>query len=575
MRVSDLALTIRDGPGTTFPREITWVHAMSDSDIPVIRHADVILRGGRIHTLDAADTVVSSLAVAGDAIAAAGDDRDTAALLGPDTEVVDLAGRTVIPGLHDSHAHVADAGNGWNLQVRWEGVPSLADALRALQVRAAEASPGQWVQVLGGWSEFQFAEHRLPTHAEIESVSEDVPVMVVFLDTAAFLNRAALRELGYDKSTPDPPGGEIQRDDAGNPTGLLIAKPSTEVLAQAVMRGPVPDTDEMLNATHRFLRELSRRGVTGVIDAGATGFPECYGALRTLRAQNRLNLRAALNVCAIRPGRELDDFTKLIEALDLDNDDLLWNNGAGEVLLLDAVDNCNFAQARPVLPDDLGHQLEPVVRLLVENRWPFTFHATYDETARRFLAVLEKVDRDLPFDGLRWAVDHAETIHPETIDRVAALGGGITVQPRMAYRGEQFLKRYGPEAARHVQPVMEMLTRGVPVGGGTDGAWLAGTNPWQALRWFTTGTTLGGLELWRPEDRLDRTLALRLFTGGSAWFTGDQRRRGTLEPGKLADFAVLSADYFTIPDAELPDLESVLTVVGGRVVYQGGPYAPR
>jgi predicted amidohydrolase YtcJ len=545
------------------------------SDIPVIRQADLIVRGGRIHTLDAADTVVSSLAVAGDVIAAAGDDRDTAALLGPDTEVIDLGGRTVIPGLHDSHAHLADAGNSWNMQVRWEGVPSLADALRRLQVRAAEASPGQWVQVLGGWSETQFAEHRLPTQAEIESVSEDVPVMVVLLDSAAFLNRAALRDLGYDKSTPDPPGGEIQRDDAGNPTGLLIAKPSPEVLAEAVLRGPVADSDEMLNATHRFQRELSRLGVTGVIDGGATGFPECYGALRTLRAQNRLSLRMALNVSAMRAGRELEDFARLTEAMDLDGDDMLRTNGAGEVLLVDAVDYCNFAQPRPEPPDDLGQRLEPVVRLLVARGWPFTFHATYDETARRFLAVLEKVNRDLPFDGLRWAVEHAETIQPETIDRVAALGGGITVQPRMAYRGEQFLKRYGPQAARHVQPVMEMLTRGVPVGGGTDGAWLSGANPWTALRWFTTGTTLGGLEMWRPEDRLDRTLALRLFTGGSAWFTGEQRRRGALEPGMLADFAVLSADYFTVPEAELPDLESLLTVVGGRVVYEGGPYAPR
>jgi predicted amidohydrolase YtcJ len=545
------------------------------SDKPVIRQADLIVRGGRVHTLDAADTVVSSLAVADGEIAAAGDDRETAALLGPDTEVIDLAGRTVVPGLHDSHMHLANAGNSWNLQVRWEGVPSLADALRLLQVRAAEASPGQWVQVLGGWSEDQFAEHRLPSHDEIESVSEDVPVMVAFLDTAAFLNRAALRALGYDKSTPDLPGGEIQRDNAGNPTGLLIAKPSMAEIERVLLNAPRPDSEDMLIATHRFLRELSRRGVTGVIDAGAAGFPECYGALRTLRTQNRLNVRTALNVSATHPGREHEDFVRITDALDLAGDDLLWANGAGEVLLLDGVDHCNFAQPRPELPEDLEAQLEPVVRLLVERRWPFTFSATYDETIRRFLTVLERMNHRLPFDGLRWAVDHAETIQPETIDRVAALGGGITVQHRMAYRGGEFLRRYGPEAARKAQPVMEMLFRGVPVGGGTDGAWLAGANPWEALRWFTTGTTLGGLELWRPDTRLDRTLALRLFTGGSAWFTGEQRRRGTLEPGMAADFAVLSADYFGVPDAELPDLESVLTVVGGRVVYEGGPYAPR
>jgi predicted amidohydrolase YtcJ len=540
------------------------------SETPAIRHADLILRGGRVHTLDAAGTVVSSLALAGDRITAVGDDRETSALLGPDTEVVDLDGRTVIPGLHDSHLHLANAGNSWNLQVRWDGIPTLADALRLLQVRAAEAGPGPWIQVLGGWSPEQFAEHRLPSHDEIESVSSDVPVLVVFLDTAAFLNRAAVRALGFTQATPNPPGGEIQRDAAGNPTGLLIAQPSPAVLALAVLGTPRLEPDARVNSTHRFLRELSARGVTGAIDAGASGFPNAYDALRTLRAQNRLPVRTALNVLASRPGSERDDLDAMMSALNLRADDLLWFNGVGEALVLDGVDFSNFAQPRPELSPALGRHLEPVVRLLVERRWPFSFHATYDESIVRFLGVLEKVDRDVPFHGLRWAVEHAETIRPETIDRVAALGGGITVQHRMAYRGEEFLKRYGPEAARHAQPVMEMLTRGVPVGGGTDGTWMASANPWDALRWFTTGTTLGGLAMWRPEDRLDRTLALRLFTEGSAWFTGDQERRGTLEPGKLADLAVLSADYFSVPDAEIAGLTSVLTIVGGKVVHEGG-----
>ncbi|ACU75634.1 Amidohydrolase 3 [Catenulispora acidiphila DSM 44928] len=543
------------------------------SDIPVIRHADLILRGGRVHTLDAADTVVSSLAVAGGRIAAAGDDRETAVLLGPDTEVVDLAGRVVVPGLHDSHLHLTDAGNSWNLQVRWDGVPSLADALKLLALRAAEAAPGQWVQVIGGWSDTQFAEHRLPTLAEIESVSADVPVLVVFLDTAAFLNAAALRALGYDQTTPDPPGGEIQRDTAGNPTGLLLSRPSPAVLALAVLGAPQLKPSEQVGSTDRFLRELSRRGVTGAIDAGATGIPGCYDALRTLRAQNRLPVRTALNVMASRPGEEREELATLLRGVTFHDDDMLWFNGIGEALTLDGVDFSNFAQPRPALSDAMGRHLEPLVRLLASNRWPFSFHATYEESISRFLGVLEKVNRDVPFDGLRWAVEHAETIRPQTIDRVAALGGGITVQHRMAYRGEQFLKRYGPEAARHVQPVMEMLTRGVPVGGGTDGTWMADANPWGALRWFTTGTTLGGLEMWRPEDRLDRTLALRLFTGGSAWFTGEAHQRGALEPGMLADFAVLSADYFSVPENEIADVESVLTVVGGAVVHAAGPYA--
>jgi predicted amidohydrolase YtcJ len=247
--------------------------------------------------------------------------------------------------------------------------------------------------------------------------------------------------------------------------------------------------------------------------------------------------------------------------------------GAGEQLVAAAADFENFLEPRPVLADTMEAALEPVVRLFVRNRWPFRIHGTYDESISRFLDVFERVDRDTPFGGLRFVVDHAETIGARNVDRIRALGGGVSVQHRMAYQGEHFLARYGREAAGSAPPVKLMLARGLPVALGTDMTRVAGYNPWVALHWLTAGRTVGGAEVIPPANRLTREGALRLFTVGSAWVSGEEREKGRIAPGQYADFAVLSADYLTVPDSAVPRIESVLTVVGGRPVYGAGPYA--
>jgi predicted amidohydrolase YtcJ len=213
------------------------------------------------------------------------------------------------------------------------------------------------------------------------------------------------------------------------------------------------------------------------------------------------------------------------------------------------------------------------VRLLAENRWPFRLHATYDESISRFLDVFEDVNREVPLEGLRWFFDHAETISDRNIDRVRALGGGVAIQHRMAFQGEYFVDRYGAEAARRTPPVKRMLDSGVPVGAGTDATRVASYNPWVALSWLVTGKTVGGLSLYPEANRLDRATALRLYTSGSAWFSGEEDVKGVIAPGQYADIAVLSADYFAVPENEIDSIESVLTMVGGKVVYGSGEYA--
>ncbi|WP_287813503.1 amidohydrolase family protein, partial [Pseudomonas sp.] len=215
-------------------------------------------------------------------------------------------------------------------------------------------------------------------------------------------------------------------------------------------------------------------------------------------------------------------------------------------------------------------ELEPVVRHLVEHRWPFRLHATYNESISRMLDVFEKVNRDIPFNGLPWFFDHAETITPQNIERVRALGGGIAIQDRMAFQGEYFVERYGAAAAEATPPVKRMLAEGVPVGAGTDATRVSSYNPWTSLYWMVSGRTVGGLELY-PEG-LPRATALELFTHGSAWFSSEQGKKGQIKVGQLADLAVLSADFFTVEPEAIKWIESVLTVVGGKVVYADGDF---
>jgi len=245
-------------------------------------------------------------------------------------------------------------------------------------------------------------------------------------------------------------------------------------------------------------------------------------------------------------------------------------SGAGENLTWAAVDSENFLEPRPELVEAMDAELEKIIRLLVRNHWPFRIHATYNESITRFLDVIERVNRETPLNGLRFIIDHAETISDRNIARVRALGGGIAVQDRMAFQGEHFVERYGAGTAGRAPPIKRMLELGVPVGLGTDATRVASYNPWVALRWAVSGRTVGGLTLYDEASRIDRTQALRLYTTGSAWFSGEEREKGTIETGKLADFAVLTENYFAVPEDRIDKIESALTVVAGKVVYGAG-----
>src|SRR5467141_693145 len=342
--------------------------------------ADLILHNGRITTLDRQIPEAQAVAIRGGRFVAVGTDRELMARADAATKRIDLKGRRVIPGLIDSHMHIIRGGLNYNMELRWDGVRSLADAMRMLKEQVARTPSPQWVRVVGGFTEHQFAEKRLPTLDEINAVAPDTPVFLLHLYDRALLNRAAVRAVGYTKDTPDLPGGEIVRGPNGEPTGLLIAKPNATVLYATLAKGPTLPPDYQKNSTLHFMREVNRLGVTGVIDAGGgfQNYPEDYRIIEELRREGQLTVRIAYNVMPQKPKEELQDFESLAKQVRPgQGDDSYRNNGAGELLVYSAADYEDFRVERPDLPANMEADLESVIRLLATNRWPWRMHATY------------------------------------------------------------------------------------------------------------------------------------------------------------------------------------------------------
>jgi predicted amidohydrolase YtcJ len=532
--------------------------------------AEIVFFNGKIATQDDKRSFADSLAIANGRILASGSHEIVMRHANSSTRHVDLKGRTVIPGLNDSHLHIIRGGLNFNMELRWDGVPSLADALDMLRKQVARTPAPQWVRVVGGWNEFQFAERRGPTLDEINTIAPDTPVFILHLYDSALLNAAALRAVGYTRNTPNPPGGEIQRDKRGNPTGMLIARPNAGLLYATLAKGPKLGLEDQRNSTRHFMRELNRLGVTSAIDAGGgyQAYPDDYAVIMDLAKNSELTVRIAYNLFTQNAKKEVEDFAKWVKMTKPgEGDDFLRVNGAGEMLVFSAADFEDFLEPRPDLPDSLEAELEAVVRVLVENRWPFRLHATYNESIERFLNVFERVNAEIAFNGLRWFFDHCETITQKNIERVRALGGGIAIQHRMAYQGEYFIHQYGEEAVKRTPPIRHMLSAGLPVGAGTDATRVASFNPFVSLYWMVSGKTVGGTTMYSSDNTLDRMEALRRYTVGSAWFSNEEERKGALVPGQFADFAVLSEDYFTIDENRIKYLSSNMTVVGGKVVH--------
>jgi len=525
--------------------------------------ADLILTNGKILTLDAQFSSRQALAVRDGKIVATGTTAEMRKLAGSKTKRIDLEGRTVIPGLIDSHMHAIRAASFFATETNWAGVPSLAEALQRIRDSAAMKSPGEWIIVGGGWRPEQFREKRRPTQAELTDAAGDHPAYVQMLYSWALLNQRGLDALHVKSDADLPAGGKLDRDANGQPTGGV-----TGGIVQFFDRLPRPTLAQQVEGTKKFFRELNRLGMTGVSDpCGNNVTPASYDAINKVWRDRQLTVRVTYTICGFNPPHEVEEYQKYLGLMPMGfGDDMMHFNGIGEQIVW-AINNVTKPD-----PADL-ERFYQIASWAAKRGYGLTFHCGTDAAVDAILTVFERVDRETPIKDLRWSIAHLNDASPASLRRMKALGMGWTMQDAMYFDGEDTERRVGPEAIRRMPPVETARELGVPVGAGTDAHRVAPYNPFTALQWALDGTTVGGKQLRGPEETPSRNNALRAYTMGSAWFSHDDDKRGSLEPGKFADFAVLTKDYATIPVGEIGGLESLMTVVGGKIVYAAGPFA--
>lgn len=538
--------------------------------------ADLIIENAKIITLDPKRPSADAIAIRGEHIVAIGSRREMEALKTSATRIVDAGHRTIVPGINDSHTHFIRGGLTYSQELRWDGVPSLAIALKMLKDQAVRTPAPHWVQVVGGWTAGQFQEKRLPTLDEINAASGDVPAFVMHIYDRAFLNKAALRVLGFGKDSPDPVGGKFERDATGAPTGMVVNVSSIGSLLGIFARVPKLDADAQMASTRHFMRELNRLGITSVIDAGGGGqnYPGNYQAIARLAANKELTVRVAYSLFAQRPGKEIDDYRDWVKQVKPgEGDDYFRMIGAGEYMVWAMHDPANFS--KDVIPPTAisEDQLVEAIKLVASNGWPFRLHANYDQTARNLLRAIERAHQDVPVDKLRWAIDHGEGLTPPTLERIAKLGGSIAIQNRMTLDGDAYAAHWGTAAASDAPPIGRIREMGLHLAAGTDGNRASSHNPWVGMEWLVTGRSASGRQLNADRNLMDRTEALRLYSAAGAWLTGEEEKKGLLRPGMWADLAILSGDYMTMPAEEISKISSELTLVGGRAVFAFGVFA--
>jgi len=526
---------------------------------------DTVLLNGKIVQYDAAPA--EALAVRDGRIAAIGRSADIRALAGPATRVIDLSGRTVIPGLIDSHIHAIRAGLTYTSEVHWIGARSLAEALDRIRAAARTAPKGSWLVVAGGWTELQFAEARRPTQAEIAAAAPDHHVYVQLLYSAVLLSPGGFQALGIAGDAEFASRLTIEAGPNGKPTGWIAADNRT--VSALFDRLPRPGLAQQVAGTRAFFRTLNGLGITGVLDPGGYNLPiDAYRALFQVWRDRALTIRVTYSLCAPRRDHELEDFQALTAMLPMGfGDDWLRFNGIGENVTWGMYNNDAPTEAQK-------EQLYRTLAWAAQRGLTATFHWHNNRSVHHLLDVLERVNRDTPVAALRWSIAHLTDGSPNNLARIKALGVGWLMQNALYFRGEVFLGQRGAEAMRLSPPIGTALRMGIPIGGGTDAHRVMSYNPFVSLQWMLDGRTVAGLPTRATEETPTRIDALRLYTEGSAWFAHDEARLGSLAVGKLADLAVLTKDYLTIPVDQIGDIRSLLTMVGGRIVYASEPYAP-
>ncbi len=547
------------------------------------RGADLIVFNAKIFTGNRAQPEAAALAIKDGRIYSVGTDAEIVGLKGARTKMIDAGNRRLIPGLIDAHTHVLNE-SGYNYNVRWDGVPTLRRALAMLSEQAKRTPKGQWVKAIGGWSPYQFEEKRFPTMDELRKAVPDRPLIVQYAYNRAFMNEQAMEIMGVGTDRfPALPGTEFEKDAKGKYTGVVEGYTFTFIAMETMV--PQLSFDEEVSSLIHTVHALNRFGVTSAIDAGNRGYPKQQAVVDVLARDNRLNVRMPFVDMQFGDGTPMNMVDAQITAITKTAPISPGRNlhpslahghtyrGAGEVLQLEVHDHENFDRPAVIIePAAMRQHVEQNVTKLIQHRIPFRMHISYNENITPFLDALEALNEKTPLDGLRWSLEHAETISPENIARVKKLGGGIALDPKMALHGDGFIKTHGRERALLTPRLRQLVDSGIPLAMSTDAFRAATFNPWVGISWMVSGKSVSGTEVLAKENRLSRPEALKLMTGGAAWFMHAESELGRIAPGNLADFTVLDRDYFAVPEDQIKSITSVLTVMDGRVVFGAQDY---
>ena len=530
---------------------------------------EMILHNGKILTVDKAFTIVEAVGIRDGKILAVGRNDEIKRLAGEKTKVVDLQGKTVIPGLNDSHNHMLWAGTSFKL-VQLRECKSIEEVLSAVTERAKSLKPGEWVISSGQWHESQLKEKRLPTRVELDRAAPENPVYIARGGHTVVVNSMAFKLAGITKETPDPQGGEFKRDPkTGELTGLLFERP-----AQALIRKVMPTEtyQEKLEGLRVIMREFNRYGITSVIEPGIFLNTDDLRAYMELWQKREMTVRTGLMVRATNPdqvkscqfGQGFGDTMLRISGIKM-----MMDGGVETALMKEPYLIVHGEQEKEgykgvqVIPSNV---FKETCIAAARNGWHVETHGVGDQAVENIVNTYDEVNREIPIGHLRWTVMHIFLPSQESLDKMKKIGIAATVQDHPTYLGSNQLRYWGEKRAAYAIPVRKLLDEVIPLGGGTD-APVVHYDPFLSLWWMITRNTVTAGKL-GPDQKITRQEAIRLYTIGSAYFTFEEKAKGSLEPGKLADLVVLDKDILACPEDEIKSIRPVATMVGGRWVYE-------
>ena len=545
------------GAGVFYPGVVAALLGLAGAAAVQAQPPDLILTNGKIITVDDQFAIAQAVAIRGEWIVAVGTDAAVEALAGADTRRMDLQGRAVVPGMIDNHAHFMEEGAYWLSEHRLDGIESRARAVAMMRERAAELGPGGWVFTLGGWSPDQFADDDSAfTREELDAVAPDNPVLLQFTRCCTYLNSRAIEALGLQ----DMDAPWIERDGDGRATGVIDAAGANRLTRHLVA---VPPEPELEAGGLAMIADLNRAGITS--SGGACQFPEMY---RRWQREGRLGMRffcfRTVNGGARAPD-EVDAVIAGIPQLEYfqgDNwiDYVNWGERLYNV-------NDNMTDFEPTVEPGQFERWGRIARAAAEAGIPIFIHSTLEPTIEGQLREVEAIARDYPIKTMRWTFMHMEQVTPDQLERMKRLGMYVGVHPRATIMGGIYLRVHG-ERGYHMPPLKTIQDSGILWGLGTDAFEVNQYRPFTTLWWAVTGKMVGGRIVNR--EPVSREQALIAHTRNNAFFFFRENELGSIAPGKLADLLVLDRDYLTVPADEIKDINPVITMVGGRIVFDAG-----